>query len=69
MDMDKNELRVQVRKPDILIRDTPTSHVTSVSKDVVERIKAASWDEIRTVDDPGFRVIAMAIKYREGGTQ
>ena len=63
----KNELKVQKRKPDIVIKDTPLLHMTSITKDAVERIKAASWDEIRTVDDPGFRVIARAIKDREGG--
>lgn len=39
--------------------------VTSVSKAVVERIKAATWDEISTVDDMGFQVIARAIKDRQ----
>lgn len=39
--------------------------ITSVSKAVVERIKAATWDEINTVDDMGFQMIARAIKDRQ----
>ena len=39
--------------------------ITSVSKAVVERIKAASWDEINTVDDMGFQMIARAVKERQ----
>lgn len=39
--------------------------VTSVSKAVVERIKAATWDEINTVDDLGFQMIARTIKDRK----
>lgn len=39
--------------------------ITSVSKAVVERIKAATWDEINTVDDMGFQMIARAVKDRQ----
>lgn len=39
--------------------------ITSVSKAVVERIKAASWDEISTVDDMDFQMIARTIKDRK----
>lgn len=39
--------------------------ITSVSKAVVERIKAASWDEISTVDDMGFQMIARVVKDRQ----
>lgn len=39
--------------------------ITSVSKAVVERIKAATWDEINTVDDIGFQMIAKTIKDRQ----
>lgn len=39
--------------------------ITSVSKAVVERIKAATWDEINTVDDMGFQMIAKTIKDRQ----
>lgn len=54
-----------VQKPDIVITDNAFMHCTSVTKAVADRIRAASWDEIRTVNDPGFQVIARAIKDRQ----
>lgn len=39
--------------------------ITSVSKAVVEHIKAASWDEISMVDDMGFQMIARVVKDRQ----
>lgn len=56
-----NNIQRYAEDADIKIRPG----VTSVSKAVVERIKAATWDEISTVDDMGFQMIAMAIKDRQ----
>ena len=64
--MDQSKTELKEHKPDIVIKDTPLLHMTSITKDAVDRIKAASWDEIQTIDDLGFRVIARAIKDREG---
>lgn len=54
-----------VQKPDIAITDNAFMHCTNVTKEVADRIRAASWDEIRTVNDPGFQVIARAIKDKQ----
>lgn len=56
-----NNIQRYVDDADIKIRPG----ITSVSKEVVERIKAASWDEINTVDDMGFQMIARAVKDRQ----
>lgn len=54
-----------VQKPDITITDNAFMHCTSVTKEVADRIRAASWDEISTVDDSGFQMIARVIKDRQ----
>ena len=63
--MNKNELQVQGCEPEINIRKDGFIHCTSINKAVADRIRAASWDEIKTIDDPGFQVIARAIKQEE----
>ena len=55
----------QKQKPDIDIRQNGLFTTTTISKDVVERIRSASWEEIRTVKDKGFQMIARAIKDRQ----
>ena len=56
-----NNIQRYTNDADIKIRPG----VTSVSKAAVERIKAASWDEISTVDNMGFQMIARVIKDRQ----
>lgn len=54
-----------VQKPDITITDNRCMHCTTITKEVADRTRAASWDEIITVDDPGFQIIARHIKERQ----
>lgn len=54
-----------VKKPDIAITDNAFMHCTSVTKEVADRIRAASWEEIRTVKDMGFQMIARVVKDRQ----
>lgn len=55
----------QKQKPDIDIRQNGLFTTTTISKDVVERIRSASWEEIKTVKDKGFQMIARTVKDRQ----
>ena len=55
----------QKQKPDIDIRQNGLFTTTTISKDAVERIRSASWEDIRTVKDEGFQMIARTIKDRQ----